>query len=203
MLASLWSDMLELSRIEWVASLLALAYVILVARQKVVGWLFGIISCALWAYASLVFYKLYLDALLQVFYVAMGFWGWFSWQKDKTLNRSLSIKTLPLSQHTAIIVAGILLSLLFGYFFAAFTPAAATYPDAFTTVFAVAATLMQVKKVLENWIYWIVIDACYVWLYGSRGALLFMVLMLIYAIIATFAWIKWKASCHKTKFKQL
>lgn len=197
MLESLWSEMLELSRIEWMATLLALVYVILAARQKIVGWLFGIVSCALWAYASFVFYKLYLDALLQVFYVAMGFWGWFSWQKDKSTGQSLAIKTLPLSLHAAIIPLGILLSLLFGYFFAALTPAAATYPDAFTTVFAVAATLMQVKKVLENWIYWVVVDACYVWLYGSRGALLFMVLMLIYVIIAAFAWLRWRTAYRK------
>lgn len=194
MLEDLWEEVWELSWVDWTATLFALVYVVLAARQRVLGWVFGILSCALWAYASFVFYQLYLDALLQLFYVAMGFWGWHTWRKDKQATQKLSIQTLPLRTHLIIIFSCLSLGILFGYFFAAWTPAAATYPDALTTLFAVAATLMQVRKVLENWIYWIFIDLAYAWLYGSRGALLFMVLMLIYVMIASAAWLYWRKS---------
>lgn len=200
MLQDLLHQLLELSWMEWAATSLAVVYIVLAARQLAVAWIFGILSCSLWAYVSFAFYQLYLDALLQLFYVAMGFWGWFSWRKKDNPGHVgvLRIRTLSWHQHLWIIGAGGLLSLLFGYFFATWTPAAATYPDAFTTIFALAATLMQVRKILENWIYWILIDAAYVWLYASRGATLFMLLMAIYVIIAAFAWLQWQKQ-HKKK----
>ncbi|MDP4712271.1 MAG: nicotinamide riboside transporter PnuC [Saprospiraceae bacterium] len=201
MLQDLLRQLLDLSWIDWSATLLALVYVILAARQRAIAWIFGIVSCSLWAYASFFFYQLYLDALLQLFYVGMGFWGWFSWRKNKTSGGNLSIATLPWQQHLWIITAGTLIGLLFGYFFAAWTPAAATYPDALTTIFALFATLMQVRKILENWLYWIVIDAAYAWLYGSRGAWLFMLLMVVYVAIATIAWWQWQKTYRNNLIK--
>ena len=201
MLQDLLRQLLDLSWIDWSATLLALIYVILAARQRAIAWIFGIVSCSLWAYASFFFYQLYLDALLQLFYVGMGFWGWFSWRKNMTSGGNLSIATLPWQQHLWIITAGTLIGLLFGYFFAAWTPAAATYPDALTTIFALFATLMQVRKILENWLYWIVIDAAYAWLYGSRGAWLFMLLMVVYVAIATIAWWQWQKTYRNNLIK--
>lgn len=201
MLQDLLRQLLDLSWIDWSATLLALVYVILAARQRAIAWIFGIVSCSLWAYASFFFYQLYLDALLQLFYVGMGFWGWFSWRKNMTSGGNLSIATLPWQQHLWIITAGTLIGLLFGYFFAAWTPAAATYPDALTTIFALFATLMQVRKILENWLYWIVIDAAYAWLYGSRGAWLFMLLMVVYVAIATIAWWQWQKTYRNNLIK--
>lgn len=201
MLQDLLRQLLDLSWIDWSATLLALVYVILAARQRAIAWMFGIVSCSLWAYASFFFYQLYLDALLQLFYVGMGFWGWFSWRKNMTSGGNLSIATLPWQQHLWLITAGTLIGLLFGYFFAAWTPAAATYPDALTTIFALFATLMQVRKILENWLYWIVIDAAYAWLYGSRGAWLFMLLMVVYVAIATIAWWQWQKTYRNNLIK--
>ena len=201
MLQDLLRQLLALSWIDWSATLLALIYVILAARQRAIAWIFGIVSCSLWAYASFFFYQLYLDALLQLFYVGMGFWGWFSWRENMTSGGNLSIATLPWQQHLWIITASTLIGLLFGYFFAAWTPAAATYPDALTTIFALFATLMQVRKILENWLYWIVIDAAYAWLYGSRGAWLFMLLMVVYVAIATIAWYQWQKTYRNNLIK--
>lgn len=201
MLQDLLRQVMDLSWVDWGATILALVYVILAARQLAVAWVFGILSCSLWAYASFFFYQLYLDALLQLFYVGMGFWGWFSWRKNTISRGNLIIVTLPWQQHLWIISAGTLAGLLFGYFFAAQTSAAATYPDALTTIFALVATLMQVRKILENWLYWIAIDAVYAWLYSSRGAWLFMLLMVAYVAIAAIAWRQWQKTYRNNLIK--
>jgi len=83
-----------------------------------------------------------------------------------------------------------LCGLLFGYLFS-YTAAAATYWDAFTTAFSVIATVMLVQRRLENWLYWIVIDLTYAGLYWSRAAVLFALLMLVYSVIAVFAYRNW------------
>ena len=183
-----------LSWVDWVATVTALLYVILAARSNIWCWFWGIISCSLWAYASYSFYQLYLDAALQVFYVVMAFIGLYNWKKDSTGQGDAPIKRLPVKAHLKYLSVGAIIALLFGYFFDQYTPAAATYWDAFTTVFSVIATILLVQRYLDNWAYWVVIDIIYAGLYFSREAYLFSLLMIIYTMIASLAWKRWHKS---------
>jgi len=135
----------------------------------------------------------------------MGFVGIYRWMGRKgdgvtssqiTENQGLPITKLTLQQHFFIIIGGSLIALLFGYFFDIYTPAAATYLDAFVTIFSVITTFMLVQKKLDNWLYWVVIDAASVYLFGSRGAYLFAFIMIIYTIIAANAFLQWRKEWH-------
>ncbi|GJM35256.1 MAG: nicotinamide mononucleotide transporter [Saprospiraceae bacterium] len=181
----------SMSWMDWVATLTALIYVVLAARENNWCWLFGIISCSLWAYVTFAFYQLYLDAILQLFYVIMSFVGLYRWKYGGQANSALPISRLSGQAHLLWAITGLILSLGFGYFFAAYTSAAATYLDALTTVFSVIATFLLIQKRLDNWLYWVLIDALYAYLYFSRGALLFGLLMVIYVIIASVALYNW------------
>lgn len=177
--------------IDWVVTITALIYVVLASRGNAWCWMWGIISCSLWAYASFTFYQLYLDALLQVFYVGMGFLGIYQWQYRKE-QKTLDVTTMNLQGHAILGGMGVGVALVFGYIFGEYTAAAATYLDALTTVFSIIATFLLVRKVIENWIYWVIIDTAYVYLYSSRGAYLFALLMIIYVIIAISGYFHWK-----------
>lgn len=191
---SLYEEMAALSWVDWTATITALLYVGLAARANSWCWFWGIISCSLWAYASYFFYDLYLDALLQLFYVVMAFVGLYNWKRggEGQEQEEKAISRVSTKQHALYIIGGTVLAIVFGYVFSEYTPAAATYWDAFTTIFSVLATFMLVQKQLDNWLYWIVIDAIYTGLYFSRGAYLFTILMIIYTIIAMFAFLKWR-----------
>ena len=178
--------------IDWIILITGLLYVILAARENISCWIWGIISCSLWAYSSFVNYQLYADGILQVFYVAMGIWGYYTWKYGGVRKSELKISKWPYKKHIIFILTGIIFGLLFGYFFDEYTPAAATYLDSVTTIFAIGATFMQVRKLLENWIYWIFINAAYIYLYTSREAYLFSVIMTIYLFIAIYAYFEWK-----------
>lgn len=181
-----------LSWIDWTATVTAIIYVVLAARENIWCWFWGIISCSLWAYASFVFYHLWMDALLQVFYVIMAIIGWYQWRFGEQNEQVKPTTHLTLREHLIYIAILLPVSVLFGYFFSEYTPAAATYPDAFTTILSVIATVALVQKKLETWLYWVVADALYVWLYGRQGAYLFSFLMIIYVIIAANAYFQWK-----------
>ncbi len=191
-LSLLQAEASALHWVDWLATLTAILYVVLAARENPWCWVWGIISCALWAYASFAFYDLWLDALLQVFYVVMGFVGLYRWRAGARSQQPMPITRLTWVHHAYTLLTGSFLALFFGYFFAEYTSAAATYADAFTTVFSVMATFMLIQKQLENWLYWIAVDATYVWLYASRGAYLFALLMIIYTIIAAVAFVRWR-----------
>ena len=65
--------------------------------------------------------------------------------------------------------------------------------DSFTTVFSIFATFMVAKKILGNWLYWIVIDIASVYLYDSRDLKQTAFLFIVYtafAIYGYFSWIK-------------
>ena len=176
---------------EWVALVTGVVYVWLAARQLRSCWYWGILSCLLWAYADFFYYLLYLDAILQIFYVGMGIWGILQWSNSST-GQGIQIERIPWREHLKILALIVPGSLFFGYFFDAYTPAAATYADAFTTIAAIVATWLTVKRKLENWWYWMVIDVVYIGITWSRGAYLYALLYLIYTFLAIFGWIAWK-----------
>ena len=97
-----------------------------------------------------------------------------------------------MQQHIKIISVGLLLSFAVGYLFTTYTETASPYIDALTTVFSVITTYMVVQKKLENWLYWVVIDVIYVFLYYSRGGYLFAILFVLYVIIAISGYLKWR-----------
>lgn len=206
-------EALALGWVDWIVTLTALVYVVLAARQRVWAWAWGIVSCALWAYASFFFYHLWLDALLQIFYVVMGFVGIYKWMgkrekwgnggigewEDKGMEErgneepgELPVTRLTAKQNAWILLGGSVAALLFGHFFDVYTPAAATYLDAFVTVFSIITTFLLVQKKLDNWAYWVAIDGASIYLFASRGAYLFAGIMIVYTLIAAQAFWQWQ-----------
>ncbi|MEL6142081.1 MAG: nicotinamide riboside transporter PnuC, partial [Bacteroidota bacterium] len=137
-------------------------------------------------------YNLYSDAILQAFYVVMSGVGLFQWLRGGANQSELVITRMRQGEHGLIIVTGAASGLILGYFVGAYLPAAATYPDALTTSFSVVATFLLLQRRLENWLYWIVIDMAYVAIYWSRGATLFVVIMIIYVVVAIMGYRTWR-----------
>ncbi len=175
------------------AVVFAVVYLVLASRNDIRCWIWGGVSCALWAWAAFFLYKLYVDAVLQLFYVAMSVWGWYSWKQGEDDTRQRPITRMRRHQHLAVIFGGSLLTLLVGHFFARYTDAAVPYLDAFTTVFSVIITFLVIYRKLENWLYWLVIDSVYVYQYGSRGGYLFALLFVVYLVLAVRGYGKWRA----------
>jgi nicotinamide mononucleotide transporter len=177
---------------ETAAVLFGLIYIVLAARENVWCWLWGIVSCLLWAWAAYYLYALILDSILQIFYVGMsvaGFWQWLRGGRDSGVLR---IRSLPWCWHLWLNAAGAVATGVVGYFFDRYTGQAAAYLNAFTTVFSVLTTLLVVRKILENWLYWLVIDAAYIYLYISRGSFLFTILFMVYIVVAVSGYLQWR-----------
>tara|TARA_Y100001936_G_C16029105_1_gene644394 strand:- start:1327 stop:1635 length:309 start_codon:yes stop_codon:yes gene_type:complete len=86
------------------------------------------------------------------------------------------------------------LSISSGYLLDSFTDAALPFVDALTTWGAVIATYMVAKKLIENWIYWFVIDTISIFLFLSRDLYLTALLFVGYLIIIIFGYRAWKRS---------
>ena len=175
------------SILETVAVIFSLLYVYLAAHQNNLCWLAAVISVSLYIYICFDA-KLYAETVLQVFYFLMAIYGFYSWKKN---NSQLQISMWPIKKHLFIIFLGTILTFFLGFIFSNYTNAEMPLVDSFTTVFSVFATYMVVKKILSNWLYFIIIDIISTYLYFSRDLHLTSLLFLLYTFIAVAGFIKW------------
>ena len=172
--------------IEMIAVGFNLLYVILAALQKKSCWIFGGIGCLLSVW---LFYKAKLpsEAFLYFFYFVMAVIGFFNWIK----NDQLKIRTIDLNTHIQLIISGLALTGGF-YLFSSYLNGVRPGLDALTTGFSIVATYMVIRKILENWIYWIIIDLVTAYLYFTREVNLYALLMVAYTALAIYGYFKWK-----------
>ena len=173
--------------IEYLAVLFSLAYVVLAARQNIWCWLFAVISVTLYIYICFTS-KLFAETGLQVFYLCMAFYGYYNWNKPESKS---NIIQWNLYKHFLIILLGGFFTFLMGFYLTIYSSAKMPIIDSFTTVFSIIATYMITKKILENWLYWIVIDIVSIYLYFSRDLQLTSLLFIIYTFIAIFGYFFW------------
>lgn len=197
--------------LELVAMLLALAYVILAAQGSLWCWPAAFISTALYTF---IFYDvlLLMDSALNAYYLVMAIYGYWAWQKNTSTNtnQNQSSTNTPLAiiswsgnRHLKICLSLTITSLVLGYIVANYTPASFPYLDTFTTVFAVFSTYLVTQKVLENWLYWVVIDAVSIYLYIEKDLIPTTVLFIIYVAIALYGYFKWLAIYRRSKVEQI
>ena len=172
---------------EILAVLLAILYLVLAVKQNILCWPAGILSSFLYLF---IMYSagLYMEAYLQIFYIFMGVYGWSQW---KSKQPEFIVNNWSTLNHFKAISLILLLALISGYLLDRYTEAALPFLDALTTWGAIFATYMVAKKLIENWIYWFVIDSISIFLFISRDLNLTALLFAGYLIIICFGYRSW------------
>jgi nicotinamide mononucleotide transporter len=94
----------------------------------------------------------------------------------------------------SIIICGAAAS---GFLLANFTDAAYPYIDSATTYAAIWATFLVARKILENWWYWLAIDAVSVFIYWTRGLEATAVLFVVYVVLIPIGLVAWTRSYRR------
>jgi nicotinamide mononucleotide transporter len=198
LLTHLYSAWAATSNIEVVAVVFGLIYIIFAANENIWCWPAGFIGTGTSIY---LFWdgSLYMESALNVYYLLMAVFGWWQWQHGSRQKSTLSIRSLEIREHFFIIALITILSLSSGYLLSNNTDAALPYLDSFTTWSAVITTWMVARKILENWLYWIVINIASIYLYIDRGFFLYAVLFALYVIIAIFGYRQWRYNHYYSK----
>ena len=175
---------------EILAVLLALAYLWLATRENILCWYCALVSTAI--YTALFWnVSLLMESALNVYYMAMAVYGWYQWRYGGGDATGVAIGTLRPAQHAIIIGAIIVVAAASGYLMATHTVAAWPYMDSFTTWASVVTTVMVARKILENWLYWLVIDSVSIPLYIDRGLYMTALLFVAYGVIVIFGFFNW------------
>lgn len=188
----IWSQIIAAwqaqSGLELIAVIAAILYLILAIKENIWCWFFAIISTGISVYL-LFDVKLMAESLLHAYYFFMAFYGWFQWHKGQ-VNNQKPIVSWSLKKHfvlvlgtaaTVPILASITLKV----------GADLAYLDAFTTCFAILATVMVAHKVLENWHYWLIVNILSVYLYFNKGLYLYSAMYVMYVVMTIYGLINW------------
>ena len=180
----------EISWIEIAAVVFAIAYLVLAIRQSLLCWPAALISVGL---SVVLFYdaRLYMETALQVFYIVMAIYGWYQWQRGGAQHTGVKITTWSPRRHMISIGAIVVLTFAFGAALTEYTNGAMPFLDSFTTIGAIVTTYMVAKKILENWIYWFVVDSASAYLYGARGLYLYALLYVFYLVLVVIGYRRW------------
>ncbi|MDH4124213.1 MAG: nicotinamide riboside transporter PnuC [Gammaproteobacteria bacterium] len=181
-IANLFAQAEALSVAETLAVLFAVGYLILAIQQNIWCWFSAAASTAIfsWLFFDV---RLYMEALLNVFYFVMAIYGWHSWHFGRRNGLDLIVSIWPWRIHGIAIAVIVLLSGISGLLLQARTDAAFPYVDSLTSWGAVWATFLVARKVLENWWYWFAIDASMMFVFWAKGLELTAVLYLAYLVL--------------------
>ena len=181
-----------MSWIEAVATVAGVLCVWLLVRQNIWNFFFGIIQVALSAW---VFYqqRLFSDAILQVFYVALNLYGWWHWSRGGD-RAELPVTRMTRQAMVSWSVAVVILTAVWGTFANVQLNAAAPYVDGFILVASLVAQWLTAQKRLESWWVWILVDIVAIPLYASRGLYFFAGLYVVFLVLCIHGYREWRRS---------
>lgn len=191
---------MRLTALQWweiLAVALAIAYLALAIRQNIWCWAAAAGSTLLYLFIMYLA-RLYMESVLQLFYLAMAAYGWYQWRKGGADQEGLKVSTWPLRFHLLAIVSVLLLVFVSGQLLTRYSDAAMPFLDSLTTWGAIVATFMVTRKILENWIYWFFIDAVSIVLYINRDLFFTAALFSAYLVMIVIGYRSWRASMLET-----
>ncbi|PIP81734.1 MAG: nicotinamide mononucleotide transporter [Elusimicrobia bacterium CG_4_9_14_3_um_filter_62_55] len=169
---------------EWIAAASYLWSVWLLAENKPLGWWIGLIGTVLYIW---IFYVVWLpgEILIQAYFLATSLWGIWMW-----LHGGKNREPEPVTRASGRLLAGTAVVFALGWagLFWAFTAMEGKVPlwDSFTTIVSFIAQYYLVKRCVESWHLWILVDIVYVPLYASRG------LTVTAGLYAIFLWLAYR-----------
>ena len=161
----------------------------LLARQNIWNWPVGLANNALYV-AVFLAVGLYGDAGLQLVYITLGSYGWWTWAHPGA-RRELSVTRTPRKTWIWLTPASIAAALGLALFLRRFTDSTVPGWDGFTTAVSLAAIYGQAKKYLESWWMWIAADLIYIPLYIYKHLLLTSGLYVVFLLLCVMGLREW------------
>jgi nicotinamide mononucleotide transporter len=194
-------DWIVANYFELIASLLGLIGIFLQIKQKPLYWLVSLVMVTMyiWVYLQA---KFYADMSLQVYYFGVSIYGWFHWVFGRNRNNSsekpkLSVAHLKSRDWKLSILLSVILFIVIYFILKKFTDSPVPLGDAFTTSLSFIATWMLARKIIENWLFWIVVDAVSVGLYFYKGLYPTAILFIVLTFMAFIGYREWKNDLKK------
>lgn len=197
MITEFMSAVAATSALEWAAIVMTTVCIFLAGRNNIHTWWTGIVACTLY---GILFFgaQLYADVTLQIFFVITGLIGWYSWanvnggQKfNSWFKHEVEISRVKPVSFAIMVIVAVAVALGYGLLLHTFTDAFSPMIDSLVLTFSVVAQLLLMRRKIETWPLWIIVNTLAVPLFFGRELYMTAVLYAIYWVHAWYAWWKW------------
>lgn len=185
-----------MSAVEWIAAIAGAISVYLSARENIWSWPTAIVNVGLYI---LVFQRsgLYSDMGLQVVYLILSIYGWYEW-----LHGGANRGKLEVSKATGRIwlisgAAGLAGWYVIWAIVHRLHGVSIPSIDSALTATSLVAQWMMTRKILENWILWIIADIVYVPMYIYKKLYVTSGLYFVFLILAIMGLVEWQRSYRR------
>lgn len=185
------------SAIGIISSVTGTICVILTGMGRMSNFIFGTINII--AYAIVAYKATYYgDVMLNLFYyLPTNIIGWFMWKKHMNDENGEVVKRkLTLKMEIVIALLSVAGILAYGYFLSRYTNDALPYTDSMSTVLSIVAQFLLLKRYMEQWIIWIIVDgvSIFMWImafFNGGESIATLLMWSVYFINAIFMFVKW------------
>lgn len=189
----MWGCTEAISWLEWLAFLTGVIAVFLSTREKVWSWPVGIVNVSLY---FLLFRRagLYSDMGLQLVYLALSIYGWYEWLFGGSNRTELRVSRATPRLWLVSAVVGVVFWFALSWFTSRLQGVALPRLDAALTTVSLVAQWWMTRKILENWLLWLLADLVYVPMFLYKGLCLTAGLYAIFLVLAVMGLVSWRRS---------
>ena len=184
--------------IEWIAAIAGAVSVYLSAREKIWSWPTAIVNVVLYIF---VFYEsgLYSDMGLQVVYLVLSIYGWYEWLHGGANRSALRVSRASARAWIVSAAVGVVFWLALSRYTSTLSGVAFPHLDAGLTTLSLVAQWMMTRKILENWILWIIADIVYVPMYTYKHLYVTAGLYTVFLVLAIMGLVEWRRSLARDR----
>lgn len=175
--------------VEILGLLFGISYIVSMIKEKWYSWPFGLLAVCFYAY-SCYQSQLFGEFFLQLIYAILAIYGFMKWKTNS--HKHFTISKLSSFEYTLFILGGVGVSCL-SYIVLSRINSSLPVLDSITNGFAIVATFLAARKKIDNWLFWIPINAITVWMMMQKGMPFYGLLYCLYlgfAILGYYQWYK-------------
>jgi len=185
-------DWISTNIVEIIGTLSGFIFLYFEIKQSKWLWPVGLFSALMYIYVFFMA-KFYADMGLQFYYVFISIYGWFHWSRSNSQNEEeLTVSSLRMPLFFKLLLASLFIYIAISFILVNYTDSPLPYWDAFTTALSIVATWMLARKILEQWLVWVLVDAVSMGLYFYKELYPTAVLFAVFTVLALYGYFQWK-----------
>lgn len=175
--------------LELIGAVLGLTGVWLASANSASSWWFQLSACLIYTW---IFYQSHLlaDSLLQIWFFCSSLYGLWNWRD--TRQQTLPISSMVMRDWLPLLLTNLLGVVLLYALLSPSGQARWLGLDALCAVLSVTAQRLLVRRKIENWLFWIIVNSLYLWIYWQSQLYYTWVFYVVLLILAIRAWWQWR-----------
>ena len=179
-----------------VGTTLGLLYLWLEYKANIWLWIVGAIMPVV--HGVLYFQSgIYADAAMQLYYVLAGVYGLVVWKRRPKKSDDGHIRHTPMKWIVPLVAVYAVLHVVFYFFLSEYTDSRVPLFDSMSTALSIVAMWMLSRKLVEQWLVWLVVDMISVGLYIYKGIPITAGLYALYCILAVAGYVRWRRQAQR------